>query len=243
MASNKPLPLMVDIFEPTTDIVPLLAQSLEVQITELNLNGFADYMWNAVDGHSIQIERKQAGELLSGLDRVEAQLRRQYDKAQENLLLIEGFIVPSSGGCQTITPAKDGKVFYLNREYKVNFGGFLDWLYQLDKCGITVLYPTNGIRGTARQIAALYWNSQKPEHSTLRRYIKQKIYIESQDQQVKNLMGLEGVSLGETRAKALIDKFGSLWGVVIRDEEELCSVEGIGKTLASQLLKAIGRPY
>ena len=90
---------------------------------------------------------------------------------------------------------------------------------------------------------AWYKSSQKEEHTTLRRYIKPRVNPKAFDPAVLTLMGIEGVQLGEVRAKALIKQFGSVWEVVNAPLSELVSVEGIGPGLASKLLEVIGRPW
>ena len=232
-------PMLVDVFEPE-EIIPLLRQSIPVERDNLNTKGYADYFWNACDLHTIQVERKQNGELLGSLDAVESQLRRQYGAADENILLVEGFIIPAPQGCATIKRSKDGRFFIIDRTWDCSYSGLISWFYQLDKSGIT-LYNSASLQSSAAILAALYRNSLKPEHTTLTRYIKSKIYLEDHNPHVLSLMGIEGANLGEKRAKALIDKFGTLWEVLSREESELCQVEGIGPGLARGLLKSIGR--
>ena len=94
---DEQLCMLVDIFEPQ-EILPLLKQSIPVSVTDLNISGYADYFFSSCDGHIIQAERKQNGELLSNLMRVEEQLSRQYNQPAENILIIEGFIIPSQKG-------------------------------------------------------------------------------------------------------------------------------------------------
>lgn len=234
------LPLLVDTFEPTGDIVPLLQQSIPVTISNLNLNGYADYFLNSIDAHTIQAERKQNGELLGSLNMVEMQLRKQYNKADENILIIEGFIIPSAGGCMTLKRSKDSRFFYQDREYKTSYSAYLTWIYRLDKSGIWVS-TTPDLAGTASLLVSIYKNSQKLEHTTLNRYLKEKIYIEEQNPHVLSLMGLHGAGLGEEKAKALIERFGTVWGVLIQNEDTLQEVKGIGEILAHRILHSIGR--
>ncbi len=239
MGRDEWLPMLADIFEPCSEIVPLLQQSIPVEVANLNLGGYADYFWTAIDKHTVQMERKQGGEALASLSKVEDQLRRQYDKADENHLVVENFIVPSRKGCSTLR--NKGKLFYIDRVYEhVTYMGWLKWCYSLDKAGITV-HTTPDLNGTASLLVALYTNAQNPDHPTLNRYIKQKIYIEEQNPHVLSLMGLRGVNLGEVRARALIERYETLWGVLIRTPEELMEVEGIGRKLAHDILKSAGR--
>ena len=236
------LPLLIDVFEPISDIVPLLKQSISVEVDNLNSRGFADYFLNAFDLHTIQFERKQNGELLGDMDGVENQLKKQYSMADESYLIIEGFIIPSPKGCIALKPSKNLKFFIAEREYRVNYAGLVAWKYQLDKAGITVV-ETPHLAGTASLLVAIYKSAQESEHSTLRRYIKEKIYIPGENPYIKSLMGIVGANLGEKRATALIDAFGTMWRVLLAEEEELCQVEGIGRGVARSLLKAVGRQF
>ena len=87
----------VDIFEPE-QIQYLVNQVTETQRTGLNGQGLADYVWVAVDGHQVQIERKQIDEVLSGMDKVEEQLSRELSNGvDETILLIERFCSPLPG--------------------------------------------------------------------------------------------------------------------------------------------------
>jgi len=234
-----PLPLLQDEFEPH-DMLLLMRQSIEVEVSDLNRRGYADYLFNAADGHSIQLERKQNGELLPSLNSVEEQLKRQYGTADECGLIVEGFIAPSPKGCYVLKPSLDGKMYFVQRELHTNYSMYVDWLYQLDKCGITC-YSTPHIVGTATLLVALYKNSQKEEHTTLRRYIKGKVQLNVENRHIKTLMGIEGASLGERRATDLIDAFGTAWGVLSQSESMLQIVDGVGPGIARKLLWAIGK--
>ncbi len=102
---------------------------------------------------------------------------------------------------------------------------------------------------TAMTLVALYQNAQKEEHKTLRRYIKDRIYIESYNPHVLNLMSVKGGGIGEEKAKALIDRYGTFWYVINQSVEELAETlvgeEGKEKKLGvksvQRLFKAIGR--
>jgi len=234
------LPMVVDEFEPLEDILPLLQQSIPATVGQLNRFGFADYFWQAYDMHTIQVERKQNGEVLSDLDAVEEQLVREYNSAAENIIIVEGYIVPTASGCGTLKQVKGKSIRYISREYRVSYSMFMSWLWQLDKCGITHFF-TADLSGTAMLLSTMYKNSQKAEHSTMRRYIKPRIHIEERNPQVLSLMGVVGAELGEVRARALVKKFGNLHRVVNATEEEICQVDGMGKVLARKLLRSVGR--
>ncbi len=235
--------IIIDTFEPDS-IEALMSSSVDTMRKGLEPLGNADYLFFACDGHSIQIERKQAGELLSSIEKVEEQLRRELPNADETILLWEGVIEPvmaqNGANCMAYHKAKGGDILVPGRPYNQNYGGLQAWFSQLDKCGVTVVNTTSMV-ATALTIVALYRSAQKPEHTTLRRYIKEKIHIETFNPHVLSLMGIEGAMIGEVKAKALIKRFDSLWGVISQSPEELAKTEGLGITTATKLLRAVGR--
>ena len=91
--------VMVDIYEPE-EVEAILKQVVPTIRMSLNHSedGYGDYLWFACDGHRIQIERKQVGEILSDLDAVEEQLGREINNGvEETILLIEGVLAPVPG--------------------------------------------------------------------------------------------------------------------------------------------------
>lgn len=245
--------ILIDTFEPV-EVDYLIAQSVPVlrPVPGLNSQGFADYMWFAFDGHRMQVERKQIHEVLGGMDSVEEQLRRELSNGvEETLLLIEGICEPIAGlkiATQTWRRAKDKNVLVPGRSYNTSYTGYQAWLNQLDKAGITIV-QTFDYTATAMTLVALYQNSQKPEHKTLRRYIKDRIYIESYNPHIYNLIAIKGGGIGEEKAKALIERYGTFWYVINQDVGELAETlvgeEGKQKRLglpsAQRLLRVIGR--
>jgi ERCC4-type nuclease len=215
--------------------------------------GFADYQWVGADGHSIQVERKQVDELLSGMDHTEEQLRRWLSNGtEETYLIYEGMFEPIAGLKQTVQSwhkTKDGRLMVPGRHYSISYAGVMAWFYQLDKAGVTVINTCDYI-GTAITLSAWYKSSQQPEHTTLKRYIKKHIYPEPQNPHVLHLMSIKGAEIGEVKAKALIERFGTFWYTV--NQEPFCIAETqyvdskghtrtIGMAAANKLLKCIGR--
>lgn len=245
--------LLIDNHEPK-EIECLISQSVPTLMPQpgLNSQGFADYMWFACDGHRIQVERKQISEVLGGMDSVEEQLRRELDNdVEETLLLIEGVCEPVVGlkiATQTWHKAKEKNILIPGRVYNCSYTGYQAWLNQLDKAGITVV-QTFDYTATAMTLVALYQNSQKEEHKTLRRYIKDRIFIESYNPHVYNLMAVKGGGVGEEIAKAWIEQFGTFWYAIHQDVEVLAEVmvgekgkeKRVGTARARKFLKAIGR--
>jgi len=239
--------ILIDIHEPI-EIEMLVAQSTPVSRLGLNQRDCADYLWYAIDGHTIQVERKQIGEILSGMDSVEEQLRREIVRADETLLIYEGTFEPlAKQACQSWRRARDKQIMIPGRSYNTSYAGVQAWLSQLDKAGITVVH-TFDYASTAITLVALYNNSQKTEHTTLKRYIKEKIYPMPQNPHVASLMGIKGAGVGEEKAKALIERFGTFWYTLNQDVESLAETlvgeekpKRFGVPSAKRLLKAIGR--
>lgn len=240
--------LLVDVFEPD-DVFHLIRQSVECQRQNLVQLGYADYLWFCADGHRCQVERKQWGEVLSDPDRVEEQLRREMIATEETILLVEGVAESTPWGMDVYTKSGDKPYFRLQHSYGTPkhpqhglYHRIQSWFWQLDKAGISV-YRTCHSRDTASALVAWYRSSQKEEHTTLRRYIKPRINPKAFDPAVLTLMGIAGVELGEVRAKALIDYFGSVWAVVNAPMSVLVDVDGIGPGLARKLIDALGREF
>lgn len=292
--------ILIDSSEPV-ELRELIAQSQSISVTALNQSSIADYFFTAIDGHRVQLNRTQAGELLSDIDSFEDELRRYYDSAEETYAIIEGIISPQpltvfsakqyysikSGNLSfrqlrhdVKAPAEvsirviDGQADDLplhtkpqanqlfsykveqvidkygdsmnlivsGRSHQISPKLFKAWLLQLDKTGITVFHTINFV-DTAASIVAFYENLQKTEHTTLQRYIKPKIHIKSRNPHVQALINLSQpykLDIGETKAQAIIDYFGNLSNVLMSDVKTLCEVEGIGKTIATKLIDAIG---
>jgi len=240
---------MTDIYEPQ-DLQDMVSQA--VPTTRMDLNhalGIADYFWYAYDGHRIQVERKQVGEVLGGMDKVEELLGRELSNGvEETILLIEGVISPKPGlrlASQIYRRPKNGKDILLPAHpYNVNYQGLQSWKYQLHKSGVEVV-ETFDWQATAYTLVALYQNSQQPEseHSTLKRYIKDRIIIKSKNIHIYNLMALKGSSIGEERATALIERFGTFWYVIHEPAESIAETEvggkRIGMATAIKLLRSL----
>ena len=238
--------LLIDTFEPIL-IENLVKQSVPTSRAELNHRDFADYLWTEYDNTTSHMERKHIDEILSNLDHVEAQLRREIMMADRTYLLYEGTFTPTTidgrPACQSLNLR--GKVMVPGHKYRLSYKSVLAWFDQLDRHGITVVHTIDPV-GTANLLVALYNNSQKPleEHTTFQRIIKQKVYPKSKSQQdlwIATLMGIEGAQLGEVTARRLIYQFGDPWTVFNRSLQELAETPGVGMVTARRFWKSIGR--
>ncbi|KKK68830.1 hypothetical protein LCGC14_2940110, partial [marine sediment metagenome] len=226
--------LLIDRNEPD-NIVKLLQQSCPVTVADLNIANMSDFFFGNYEGKRLQFSRKQAGELVGGIDEAEKQLAEYYHNADENYQIVEGIISPERikikgaavpvDGHQSFTASTrdlGSKLFC----YKVEPNGFIErghsfsavndsliaaWIHRLAKAGIPTYYTLHWVQ-TARLLSAIYRNEQKPpeDHSTLQRIIRPRIYIKEQDPFVKSLLFLSNayqLGVGEVKAKALADKF------------------------------------
>jgi len=238
--------VLIDVFEPQ-QIEDLLRQCLTVSRIALNARGFADYLWHAVDNHTIQVERKQIDEILGDMDGVELQLRKEIVNAEETLLLYEGTFEPIAGtktACRSFRKSKDGKLLVPGHKYNISYAGVQAWFSQLDKAGITIVNTIDYV-ATATTLVALYNNSQKEEHTTFKRYIKQKVYPKPHNPHVETLMGVTGGGVGEEIALTLIEKYGTAYYVLSQELEGLAETmvgkKQFGINRARKLLTAVGR--
>jgi len=239
--------ILLDNMEPV-EIENLIKQSIDVTRMGLNSKGFADYLWFACDGHRIQVERKQIYEVLGGIDEVEEQLQRELQNGvEETILLIEGICEPVFGlklATQTWRRAKDKNILIPSRTYNCSYTGYKAWQNQLDKAGVTIV-ETFDYTATAMTLVAFYQNSQEEKHKTLRRYIKNRIQIENKNPHVLTLMGIKGGGIGEERAKAIIDRYGTFWYAIQQPAEELAETlvgeKRLGMATVRKLFNAIGR--
>jgi ERCC4-type nuclease len=110
-------------------------------------------------------------------------------------------------------------------------------LWQIDKCGVTVV-QTAGLSASAVALVAMHKNSQKAEHTTLRRYIKKKIEVPKLNPHVRILMGLPGI--GEKLAIDMVKRWGTAWAALTQPVE--LWIEVLGKAAAYNLAKQLGRP-
>lgn len=259
--------LLVDSNEPA-NLIKLLRQSCPVTVANLNIAKMSDYWFANYEGKRLQFSRKQAGELVGGIDEAEKQLADYYYNADENYQIVEGIISPDklkirgagipvdSHGYSVSTRDLGAKLFC----YKVEPGGYIEkghsfsafndsllsaWVHRLSKAGIPTYHTINWVH-TARLLSAIYKNEQKPpgEHSTLQRVVRPRIHIKEADPFVKALLFLSNAyqwGVGEKKATAIADRFVNIMDIAHASVRELVEVEGIGKTMAERILSSLGR--
>lgn len=238
--------IIVDVHEPHT-IEDLIAQSLPTARMSLNTKGYADYLWHDVLGLVNQVERKQIDEILSSIDAVEEQLRREINRADRTYLLCEGTFEALAGnkvGCQSFRKAKGGTIMVPGHKYNISYSGVQAWFDQLDRAGITII-NTIDYKATAMVLVALYNNHQKIEHTTLQRYIKQRVYPKPFNPYVETLMGIKGGYVGADIAQSIIDKYVTPWCAFQQSAEQLAETmigkKRLGLARAKKILKSVGK--
>lgn len=204
-----------------------LAQSVEVQVgsynqTQGSTQVYPDFV--IIGGPKlIGVNRKQAGELLSSLDKVEEQLQRELAGPCEQLaLIVEGFLAPDEmGGCWAYSlemgnvklwnPAKYigmGTIPFKRWHSSQQYSGVRAWLTQLTSMGVMVIQTTS-LYDTAAFLISLHNWAQKAEseHKTLNRLIKENITVLGLDKAeidfAISLMGIRNAGIGEELAMTI----------------------------------------
>ena len=248
----------IDVNEPVEALTKLAPAIPGIEVVPLNERGWADYRWSTLfqTNMIVHVERKTWGELLSGIDKVEDQLRGHLERQPEAKLIfiLEGLVVPisstSNEGTGTLKRTKNSNIFVRSYSSKVKLSQVCAWLYQISK--YIEVYQTPDFDTTIQALFHFYKADQKleEEHKTLQRYYKKSAW--HPNPQVAMLMGLfpgkeagsnfEGVGIGEKRAETLIERFGTVWNVMGASPKEISELPGFGKILSKELLRRIGRP-
>ena len=229
--------ITIDIHEPEQSRL-LIGQSVPVEVVSLVDTGWADYRWQCHDDSYVHAERKQWGEILSGMDHVEEQLRNHMQRQPDArlMLLLEGMIVPSMIGIDTLKATNKNNIWVKGYSSSITYSQVYAWLYQISK--YIEVYQTTTYEGTCRALVAFYKSDQKESHTTMHRYFKPLTF--RLNPQVAQLMGMLP-GMGEVRAKALVEKFSTVYNFVTAKPEEIASVPGIGKALTTTWLRQLGR--
>ena len=205
--------LYIDTFEPK-GVEALFPSTITATRQYLVGSGYADYMWHC--GHLITLEHKTIEQAISEMGgRLDEQLRRYTQNADEVGLVIDGVATPVDGEPACLVWQQRGAAWIPRRKVHRPWEAFQSYLWRLDKEGITVYQaPTMG--ALCLSIASFVHNSFKPEHKTLRRYIKTKpIHMPDEDTDkasyIRVMMSHRGV--GEAMARRLLDIYKTPWGV------------------------------
>lgn len=203
---------------------------------------FADYMFEGYESEELG-RRVRVGVELSTISDVcgkitsgrlgfqLSNLLTQYDVA---ILLIEQPASPSSDGSIYISPSvRSG----------LQFDRFMEVLQGAQAHGVIVTYAQNR-KAAPYRIASLYnyWNKPPELHSTFRQsplvHRKATMTLSPElDARATTLMTLPGI--GENKARALLEQWGSLRNIFNLGTAGFTVVDGIGKATANTLIEYI----
>ena len=249
--------MKIDDHEPD-NIEALLKQSLkEVIRAPLNQHGYADYVWNMLDGEVEQVERKRASEILGGIEHVEDQLRRELQsKPHARLwLLVEDVVLPTPTGTvvMKIERHRGKECLMPGIQFNMRYSRFETWMTALERIGVRVK-RTADYRATAIALALMESSAQ---HQTTILHRHQKLRVAwHPNPQVMTLMGTYRVEIvdgkektisagiGPELAEKILGEFRSIANFVNLPPEMIADlVPGMGIVRAKKLLEAFGRKF
>lgn len=232
--------IMIDIFQ-SAEFEAALSKYLTCVRTNMVPLGLADVFWQA--GHRITLEHKKVGSFLSEAgQRLDNQLRKHTQHADEVGLIIEGMITPHPhGGSQIWEEAVSSKVFYKKHRDAVGYEAIMAYVWSLhENWGINTYFFPN-LEALALGVAAFVSNSLKPDHQTLQRYGRSKPVLWEPDPYVESLIGIGDARIGERTAKKLLERWKNPFEVFMAPGFEVEEV--IGREATKRLFKGIGREY
>ena len=112
--------------------------------------------------------------------------------------------------------------------------------------GITVgwgipIIPTANVESTAAMVVTIARREQFKEKRSISVHGKRSHMTLPQRQEY--VVSAIGGGVGPTMAEALLKHFGSVQAIINASIDELCDVEGIGKTTAENILKIVESEY
>ena len=226
-----------DINEPA-EMWRLLEHTIPIVSSDLNNKGWADYRWYDFENNPVHVERKTWYEVFD-IDRVEDQLARHlgHQPHARLIFLLEGVPMGSVSGTALYRPTSGAhKMFVPNREDSRPTQMVYSWLYQVEKyCEV---YCTSCLAESSRALVSFFRADQTGDHTTFKRHIKKIAF--AANPQVSMLMSVAD-GIGEVKAKEMIAHYGTLLNVLNAPIEDMVALPGIGKVLATKLLRRVGR--
>lgn len=224
-----------------------LGRFLTVMRENLVPLGLADYFWTGFDGTRFTLEHKNAGELMQDMGgRLDDQLRKHTQNADDVGLIIDGMMTPAEDGKSTYiwrVSAKNPKIMTRQHKSPHSYQEVMGYLWGLDKAGINIYCVPDWV-AMCRCIAEYVYNTLKPEHRTLKRYIKSHPVILDEKatpehrKYVGTLMGLSGARIGEITAKKILQDQDTPFKFFISEANENPK---IGDEAFKSAMRAIGR--
>lgn len=194
-----------------------------------------DILFLDFKGNEVGIELKPVDQLLGGIrsNALFSQMSALRDGVDIAILLVYGFLTTTKEGlCRTKTGVQKSPPYpkYLEVELA---------MLSLSMYGIIVLpFIANEFKAADAVVRIRKWFEQ-PEHLSFYKRAKPMTLGDPETVQAIHIItGIRGISV--KRAKALLERFGSVRGVFGATQEELMEQKGIGKVLAEAIDKAGG---
>ena len=235
--------MKVDTYEPI-EIEALLKQSLpDTFRTELNANGFADYLWYTADNLPEQAERKQVTEILSDMAGVEYQLGNEIADVPDlfnMILIVEGIVEATPTGVQTFLLAKNGNYFRKSRSYNFSYARYEGWKIAQSRAGVLV-WLTSSWLTTVQALVQFQKSAENNNHTALNRHLKQRPKFK-RNPFVETLMGIKDANIGPELGQVITQVWGNPWDFIRQSPEAIAEyTPGIGIPKARTILEAFGR--
>ena len=212
---NKQTPIFIkaDDRERRSGLLTILreTENVEVSIERLSVGDYE------VDGQLL-VERKTLIDLIASIKqgRLFAQLYRLLQAEQPCVLLLEG---------TTADLTRSG----MRRE--AIQGAMMQITLFMQIPVLRALHPQES--AYLLLMAARHLHRLSPRRSTSPRRYQATRISRKEKQQLYFLQGLPGIGL--TRARLLLEKFGSVQEVLAASEKELCQVPGVGRSTAQKI--------
>jgi DNA excision repair protein ERCC-4 len=215
--------ILVDIHEPQPILMGLGSLACRVALPT------GDYSFYGEGAKKVIVERKTPADLLNAIStgRFQDQIVRTIMESDYALVLIEG----------AFSATKDGFIRYGGVTSSFPYTGVMDLLLTCQLSG-AYLVTSSGQDNTVAVLKSLYHYFQKPEHVSLQRPKRFKLFPDDINTQREALMcAIPGI--GPEMAKRLLAHFGAPINVFLADEGELMAVDGVGKAKVKTLVEIL----
>lgn len=215
-STTKNIKIIVDNREYRSNVIRFLSgKDVEIESQQLDVG---DYVLSS----RIGVERKKVDDFLNSLieGKLFFQMRKLRDAYSRPVLILEG----------------EGLLTKRNISHNAIFGSLVSIIVDF---GIPII-TTKSAHETADLLYVMANREQKEGNRAVAiRGEKWSMSIPEQQQFI--MEGLPNISA--VLAKRLLQNFGSIKAVVNASEEELCTVQGIGKNIAAEIVEILNSEY
>jgi len=215
-STTKNIKIIVDNREYRSNVIRFLSgKDVEIESQQLDVG---DYVLSS----RIGVERKKVDDFLNSLieGKLFFQMRKLRDAYSRPVLILEG----------------EGLLTKRNISHNAIFGSLVSIIVDFG----TPIITTKSAHETADLLYVMANREQKEGNRAVAiRGEKWSMSIPEQQQFI--MEGLPNISA--VLAKRLLQNFGSIKAVVNASEEELCTVQGIGKNIAAEIVEILNSEY